>query len=496
MDNDKGPASIARRRPLFSLGNSTGWRKYRYYIGTGALLILSLVFSFVIYKMEIVGAALLFGAMLAGPIIFGIVAHPKFGILVLLIMAYLLFFFIRMGIPFPLGTLMDGIQALLILGFFIKQKFHPNWKIYKSPVSIIILVWVAYNFLEIANPVAESRLAWVYTVRSVGIVMLMYFIFMYQVRDIKYIRLLLKIWLVLAFIGAAYAFKQEYFGFSASEMAYLNSDPEIAGLLFIGGHWRKYSIFSDPVSFSYNMVISSLMCIVMIAGNLQLWKKIVLAILAGFFLMTMLYSGTRGAYVLVPAGLLLYAILNYNKRVMIFTVIAGIFLTILIFIPTGSPSIQRFQSAFRPNEDASYKLRKYNQKRIQPFMQSHPLGAGLGAAGEWGRRFSPGSFLAHFEVDSGYVRVAVEMGWIGLILFCTLMFIILRTGIMNYYSIKDPELKNYCLAATVMAYAICLGNFPQEAIVQFPTNVFFYLTIALINITYQLDQEKQLKGLV
>ena len=133
---------------------------------------------------------------------------------------------------------------------------------------------------------------------------------------------------------------------------------------------------------------------------------------------------------------------------------------------------------------------------IQPYIQTHPIGGGLGSTGVWGVRFSPDSFLAKFPPDSGFVRVAVELGWVGLILICTLMFVVLRTGINNYLQMQDPELKAYCLAMILMIFAICIGNFPQEAIVQFPLNVYFYLFIALINVTYRLDKKKQADALL
>lgn len=456
------------------------------------LLLASLAFAFVTVYIGAAQGILLLIVLMAIPVVYSIVAYPEFGIMVLLIMAYFLFFIMRQGINFPLGTLMDGIQALLILGFFIKQKTRPDWKSLKGPISTMILVWIGYNLLEIANPVAESRLAWVYTVRSVAIVMLMYFVFTYHIRSVKFIRLIFKVWIALTFIGAAYAFKQEYFGFSASEEAWLHSDPNIASLFFIDGHWRKFSIFSDPVSFSYNMVVSSLLCIALMssAGMLP-WKKIVLGLLTLFFLIVMLYSGTRGAYVLVPAALILFSVLNYNKKVMKYIVIAAVFIGFLIVVPTSNPSIYRFQTAFRPSNDASFNVRKANQKRIQPYILTHPMGGGLGATGAWGQRFAPQSYLANFPPDSGYVRVAVELGWIGLLLFCILMFVILRTGISHYYQIKNPELKTYCLAMVLIVFAFNIGNYPQEALVQFPSNVYFYLTIALINVIYRLDKEWQ-----
>lgn len=426
------------------------------------------------------------------PLLNAIVNYPKFGIILQLIMAYFLFMLGRIGVPGPIGTLMDGIQALLLLGLIIRVKEdNNNWGYFKSPVTTVLVVWLCYNILEFGNPFAESRLAWMYTIRTVAIVLLGYFVHLYNIRSVNYIRTLFKLWLFMSLIGALYAYKQEFIGFSDAEEAYLHSDPAIASLLFIAGHWRKFSTFSDPVSFSYNMVMPTILCICLIAGKMKLWKKIVLAILAALYMSAMLFSGTRGANVLLPAALLLFAILNYSKKVLIFTCIAAVFLLVLINIPTGNANIQRFQTAFRPNNDDSYNLRKQNQKRIQPYILTHPMGGGLGATGDWGKKFAPGSMLAHFPPDSGYIRVAVEEGWIGLFLFCLMMFVILKKGINNYYQMKDPELKTYCLAMTLVVFAYNIANFPQEALVQYPSNVFFYLEVALIEITFRLDMAKQ-----
>ena len=178
---------------------------------------------------------------------------------------------------------------------------------------------------------------------------------------------------------------------------------------------------------------------------------------------------------------------------MLFSTIAAFFIVVMIYMPTGNPSLVRFQSAFRPSEDASYNVRKQNQKRIQPYILKHPMGGGLGATGMWGVRFAPYSFLANFPPDSGYMRVAVEMGWIGLFIFCLLMFIVLKSGIENFYLIRNAELRTYCLAMTLVLFALNIGNFPQEALVQYPNNILFYLAIAIIQITYRLDQQERVK---
>lgn len=451
------------------------------------LIIGASLISLLISRSGIAGGMLFLVFTIAVPVVYGIIAYPKFGIVILLIGAYSIMFLIRLNlVNFPLGTVMDIIQLLLIIGFFVKQKYDPDWSMFRDPLGIIILIWIIYNIAQVANPTAESRLAWVYTIRSVAGVMLMYFVFVYQIRDIKFIRFIFKMWIGLTFIAALYAYKQEYIGFFHFEEVEIFA-PRQRALLFINGVWRKFSIFSDPVAFSYNMVSCSLFCITMLFGPLSIQKKVFLGILCVFFLNAMLFSGTRGAYVLVPIGIALLTILKFNKRIFLFSITGGILLFLLINIPSGSPTIRRFQSAFKPSNDASFNVRAINQKRIQPFIQTHPFGGGLGATGVWGSRFSPNSFLATFPPDSGYVRVAVELGWVGLLLFCTLMFIILRIGIMNYYLIKNPELKTYCLAMIIIVFAYAVGNYPQEALVQFPSNIYIYLFAAIITLTVRLD---------
>ncbi|MCE7059879.1 O-antigen ligase [Dyadobacter sp. CY343] len=440
----------------------------------------------------LVAGLLLLVSMIAIPVVYAIVVYPLFGIVTLLTMGFFLFFILRLGINFPLGTLMDGLEVLLLLGVLIKVKQRGEWEIsiFKNPVSVMILIWIGYNLIQVANPWAESRLAWVYTVRSVAAVTIMYFVFVYHLRTLKSIRIVIRAWLVLAVCGAIYGFKQEFFGIAPAELADLWSDPMSVSLLYINGIWRKYSIFSDPVSFSYTMVCASVICIALLSSKRSWLKKGILAAMIVAFLMAMLYSGTRGAYVLVPAALIPFALLNFSKKIMLASCVAAVFITILILMPTSSPTIARFQTAFRPSDDASFNVRKHNQKRIQPYILSHPIGGGLGSTGAWGARFAPHSFLATFPPDSGYIRVAVELGWIGLLLFCFMMFTILKMGINNFYKIRNSELKTYCLAMTLVIFALNIGNFPQEALVQFPNNILFFMAAAIVHTTLLIDRKE------
>ncbi len=460
-------------------------------VGAAFFLTIAILISLGVAIGHIPIAGLLLAVLITLPLVYSVFAFSQFALTFLIIFAYFLFELGRWGIEGPVGTVMDGFQAVLILTILARQKKEQNWQIFSSPVTTVILFWMGYNVIEVLNPASISSVAWFYTVRSVALVQLCYFSFVYYIRSVKMVRFVVKLWLALAVIGALYGLKQEYIGFTDTENAYLHSDPNIEQLLFIYGHWRKFSIFSDPVAFAYNMAMPGIICICIMAGPFKVWKKLMSVALFLLYFIAALYSGTRGASILLPAALLLFAILNYSRTVLLYSILAAFAFMILIKIPTSNPTIYRFQTAFNPSKDASYNVRQRNQKRIQPYYYTHPMGGGLGSTGTWGERFAPDSYLAHFPPDSGYIRVAVEDGWIGLLVFCMMIFIALKVGIDNFYSIVDIELKSYCLMATLIVFTYNVANFPQEALVQYPSNILFNLSLALIVITKRIDTELQ-----
>ncbi|WP_345952644.1 O-antigen ligase family protein [Mucilaginibacter sp. PAMB04168] len=453
--------------------------------------LVALILSAAIIHWGVPAALTILGLVIGLPMVYAIVAYPKFGIMTLLISSYLIMWINRMVLNYPMGTVMDGLLILLVVGFIIKHKYDKKWRFLDDSVSIMMMVWILYNTLELFNPYAQSRVAWLFTIRTIGIVALTYYLFAFHIKSAGFIRLIFKTWIGLSAFAAVYAIFQEFHGFLPFEQKWLDADPSASSLYFQAGRWRRFGIFSDPVAAAYNMAISSLLCFVLIFVTKSVLKKITLVLLMMLFAMATLYAGIRGAFILLPAGLFLFFLLKLNAKTLILGIIFAMGFAVLIRVPTTNTALWRFQTAFRPSDDASFNVRKNNQKRIQPYIQTHPIGGGLGSTGTWGQRFSPGTYLASFPPDSGYVRVAVESGWIGLALLCALFFVILQKGITNYFAIQNNELKHYCLAMVLVVFALSIGNYPQEALVQFPINIYFYLAIALIGTTLKLDKQLQ-----
>jgi hypothetical protein len=49
------------------------------------------------------------------------------------------------------------------------------------------------------------------------------------------------------------------------------------------------------------------------------------------------------------------------------------------------------------------------------------------------------------------------------------------------------------MAMVLVIFAFNIGNFPQQAIVQYPSNIIFYLSIAIIVACQRLDLDEQKK---
>lgn len=472
-------------------------KKFNSPVGYIWMILFSLALTLYMIKSGYQTGVVLVAGIIGAPMAVASMFNMKFGVVMMVIIAFFLnglkrFIYQMAHADVPLGLAMDILVVVMIFGLFVNQYEKRDWSFAKNSITLLVAVWILYNLVQFANPAAVSKAAWAYTVRSFAGIMLMFFIFAYAIDSIKFVRNLLILCIVLSFLGAIWGFVQEHNGFAGWEMQDI-IDNEKVQLYFIAGHWRKFSFFSDPMIFGIIMSYMAVMCISLVSGPFKKWVKVLLIILTVFMFNTMLYSGTRAAYVLPMAAFVLYTVLKLNTKIIVTMLIGTVLFLIVLNMPSGNPNIRRFQTAFKPGEDASYQVREQNQAYIRPFIHSHPLGGGLGSTGVWGQRFSPHSMLAKFPPDSGYVRIAVEAGWLGLIIYMSLLFVTLKTGIKSYLRVKNPELKAYLLATIMTLFALVVANFPQEAIGQYPTNLIFFMLLAIISKASALDKNFSLK---
>ncbi len=450
-------------------------------LGYAILFGITILFALIIPLLGLKYSIILMIGVLTLPALVICFFNFQFGMAITLIMAMVAQYIPKL-VAFPAGIALDALVFFMFLGLIVRQIKSRDWSFAHSPISGMILLWIFYCLMQVLNPSAGSQMAWVFTVRSLAGLIFLYFVALFAFRDLKRIKGMIKFMIGLAVVSSAYGLKQEWIGFSSAEIAWLYADPERYQLIVQWSRMRIFSFFSDPTSYGVYMGYMAVFCIVLIFGPTKKWQKVVLGIFASMMILSMVYAGSRTPFVLVPVGFAFYAMATFKKEV----VIGGLAVVILAVpvVIKGSASsavLFRLRSAFQSDlSKDTMDVRSVNRKRVQPHVWNHPIGHGMGSTGVWGKRFTPDSWLASFAHDSGYVRIMVELGWIGLMIYMAFLMVVMKTGIYYYIRVKDPEIKTYYAAILSVLFMLVVANYPQEAIFLLPTSIIFYIMLAML----------------
>ncbi|MBL7815824.1 MAG: O-antigen ligase family protein [Saprospiraceae bacterium] len=462
------------------LGNQIFIQKLNNPMGLLVFTTLGLVLGSLIPYLGLGTSTLVIGGIVVLPMIFACMFYHQFGVIFTLIVAFLVQYVGKITSA-PIGTSLDGLLLLMIAGILVSQVMKKDWSFAKDPISSLLLFWIYFNIFQVLNPSQESKMAWLFTVRSLAILNLLYFIACYAFSSLKRIQQMLNVIVILATITAIYGLKQEFVGFSSAEKSWIYQDPERFQLFFQWGRMRTFSLFNDAMTFGIMMAYMGLFCLIYATAPMRTFFRGLLVFAAILMFWSSVYTGTRTCFALIPLGFAFYAFMTLKKEVFIGFAVFLAFGAVLVMKGGNSNAVLfRVRSAFEPSEDASVQIRYYNQKRIRPYIYSHPIGFGPGSTGLWARRFTPDSFLAKFAHDSYYVRLAVEEGWIGMGLYMFLLFTVLRRALYFYLRVRDPLIKTLYLSLLTSLFMLAVANYPQEAIVQLPTSLVSYVFFAAV----------------
>jgi putative inorganic carbon (hco3(-)) transporter len=442
----------------------------------GVLTAVVLLASFLI-AMGGVGAAIAILILLAGLCVAAAVfSNYKNGFLMMVVYSYFFFEIGRlMPIELPLGAFVEVFLILITLSILVHRHREgidgSAWEVFRNPIGTALLVYSGYAMLEMFNPYSHSISARLVGIRETVMMLLLFFSCMHVFTNFNYIKYFTKFWLFFALLAALYGIYQEIFGMPAYAMAWLmKGGPEAYKLAFIWGHLRVWSFMSDISGFGLYMAYAAIICLILALGPFKPRQRIILVVCALLMLISMGYSGTRTATAMILMGFAFYVLMTLNKRITLaFAICGAMGFAALMWGPFYSGPILRMRTTFKGSEDASMNVRDQKRIRLQPFIRSHPIGWGLNTVGNLGTRLEPGHRLAGpYDTDSGFLRVALERGWIGLILILYFYAAAMIHGVTNYYKAEREDIKIFYAAYLAAFFAISVAHFTQDATDQKP----------------------------
>lgn len=404
--------------------------------------------------------------------------------------------FLMLGLPryIPaltvVGVLMDGILILTYLALIFNRFYdRVDWKPAKNDITIMAGLWFGYGLMQFFNPEAHSKVAWLAGLRGMALYMMLVIpLTLILIDNRKKLNFFLTLWGVFSILVSLKGLQQNFMGVDQWEQNWLNQGAAATHVLF--GKLRVFSFLSDAGNFGANQAFSAVVAIFVAFSEKSKARRIffILVAILGFY--GMLLSGTRGAISIPLAALFLFFILKKNKAVMV----AGFFLIILIYvffkfttIGNNNQQIRRMRTGFDPN-DRSLQVRLENQKKLKAYLASKPFGGGIGHAGIKAQRYLPNAFLSNVATDSWYVMIWAEQGIVGLVLHVfILFFIIIKSGYLIMFKLKDPEIKLKMSALTAGMFGIMVAAYGNEILGTPPTGILLYISMAIMLNARQFD---------
>ncbi|PWK79351.1 O-antigen ligase-like membrane protein [Mucilaginibacter oryzae] len=395
----------------------------------------------------------------------------------------------------PFGLSIDIFLLITLIAALAKPK-KGRALLLRNPFVYAISVWTAFTIFEIINPEARSFAAWFYSVRGTALYMIQLVVLTtLLIDDKKGMLKFVNIWIFCSALAAIYGMKQLYLGVNHAEQVWLDAGAYKTHLLF--GRLRVFSFYSDAGQFGAAMGHILLVCLILSLGPVKRKLKLGYLALSLLFFWAMAISGTRGALFVPLSGFMVYLFLTKNFKILS----VGIAVVVILFgllkfttVGAGNYQVQRMRSALDPN-DPSLQVRLDNQKKFAAYLKSRPIGGGIGSAGSWGQRFSPGTFLAETPTDSWYVKIWAETGIVGLWIHLGMIITIAITGTVMIFRMKnDLQLRQISMALFSGYIGIAFASYSNQVIGQAPSGIVVFMSIGLIWLAYKWDKAGQSAG--
>lgn len=370
------------------------------------------------------------------------------------------------GAEMSVGVLIDAMVLITLLGSLLKpgDKSIKQVNFLRDPVLITFYIYAGFILLQFFNPAyVHDRHGWTTFARVYLRNMIFMYLVMKMIRNMDDLKIFFKFWIIMLTLAALYACIQQWFGLMPFEKAFIARYPEKFKTVLILTGIRIFSFVSDPAVFGVIMACGCIINIVLLTSSnkiITVFQKVLLFISLVLQFMALGYSGTRTAYIMVPMGLVIMLFVNLrNKNAVIGALVFVFAFLVVMFGPFhGNPTVIRIRTAFSGSEDASMNVREVNRHRIQPYIYTHPIGGGFLSCEP-----GSGSELDGFPPDSGYLRTALEQGYIGLTLVCINIFLVMQYTVANYFRSNTETEKQFTLVIICVMFALVVSIYAQES---------------------------------
>lgn len=374
----------------------------------------------------------------------------------------------------PLGyKLVDVLLLGVVLGSVFKGGFH----FAKTPMNKILVVfgvfcyvqlWRGSFFLNTAMPLSldDPRFSsW----KNYMVLFILFAVVVSVIKDVKQI----KIIVVLIALSVLVVDKGFYSSMSERDLTHFSYDVRDGGPL-------GYAGVNGVASFEAELMMFLL-------GLNAFLKRKSLKLALGFVLALsaycLLFSFSREAYAAILVGLLALGLL---KQRLALVALVTFLLSWQVLVPTAVRErvLMTYDKQEQTLDDSAQKRMLIWNDAVELFQQNPALGTGFDTY-EWQHRV--GGFR---DTHNYYLKVLVETGVAGLLLFLLVLGQATRMGWALFRSAEDPFLKSLGLGFLLLITCVFVVNFFGDRWLYLQVNGFFWVILACVVRARMIIDEK------
>ena len=455
----------------------------------GRVIVLFLLFLLAIYQFIHAGFNAFAVVCILPAFIFFIFAAFQYRMLVFWALCFINFFiqFKNMpALPVPTSLPNEMLEIALLVLAIIDVGSHQ----FERTVNIMlfaILLWCGFCTVEVLNDTCNLGInigAWYTGARLLAFQLLYAFlVYILYINSPKLLIQYFVVWGGLSLFAVFWVWKQQTFGFTDAENAWIQTRGRSTHILQGGSLIRYFSTFSDAANFGI-MMASTAVAFIIFAITAKIKKHRYFFLTVGVTcIWGMFPSGTRTAIACLMAGFVAYIFLSKSFKIAIpFTIVFTLFVFILVFtnIGNGNGQIRRMRSAFNKN-DASAGARSANQEVMKKYLQDAPWGIGIGIGYENVPANNKYRKLSTLPPDSEYVFIWQHTGVIGITIFLITTVIMLGGACwIVFFTLKSPSLRGIGAGFCCAFVSQQLGGYGNQVLMQFPNCLLIYGGLSLV----------------
>ena len=464
----------------------------------GRVLLLFLLFLLSIYSLinsGISGMAMYLALPFSILFVYLAFSFKMFAFWLLFLINYFVMFLSKEGkMPLP-ASLPNELIELILIAIAIIDLRESHFENLANLMLVGVLGWCAFCIIEVFNDTCGLGLnieAWFTGVRLMAFQLLYaVIVFALYINTPKRIYQLFFAWACCAFFAVFWCWKQKNLGWTAAESNWLYAQGH-ARQHIVNGIVRYFGTFTDAANFGIHMATAATAFYIIAITNKVRKYKYFFGIAGLLCTWAMFQSGTRTAIFCMIAGFMVFLVLSKSAKIIIpVSIVLGLFLGMLVFtdIGQGNNQIRRMRSAFN-KDDASANVRDINKAAISKYMKDAPWGIGIGIYEKNIPAWNKFKIVSQIPPDSEYVFIWVRTGWIGVSWFLLCNIIMLLGACCTvFFKIRNRSLMGIGAAWCAGFFAIHLGGYANQILMQFPNVVIFYGGLTTVFLLPKLEKD-------